>query len=65
VAVLKKLIENGDISSDETIVCYVTGNGLKTPQAILNSIPQPIEIDPSLGSFQTVLKPKEVTVWSR
>jgi threonine synthase len=65
VAVLKKLIENGDISSDETIVCYVTGNGLKTPQAILNRIPQPIEIDPSLGSFQTVLKPKEVTVWSR
>jgi threonine synthase len=65
VAVLKKLIENGDISSDETIVCYVTGNGLKTPQAILNRIPQPMEIEPSLGSFQTVLKPKEVTVWSR
>jgi len=65
VAVLKKLIENGDISGDETIVCYVTGNGLKTPQAILSRIPRPVEIEPSLGSFQSVLKPKEVTVWSR
>ena len=30
VAVLKKLIERGCISTDERIVCYITGNGLKT-----------------------------------
>jgi len=32
VAALKKLVENGFISPDEKVVCYITGNGLKTVQ---------------------------------
>src|ERR671927_1621400 len=40
VAVLRKLIEDGKIDSDETIVCYVTGNGLKATEAIMNMLPK-------------------------
>jgi threonine synthase len=40
VAVLRKLIEDGKIDSDETIVCYITGNGLKATEAIINMLPK-------------------------
>src|SRR5919202_1656385 len=40
VAVLRKLIEDGKIDSDETIVCYVTSNGLKATEAIMNILPK-------------------------
>jgi threonine synthase len=40
VAVLRKLIEDGKIDNDETIVCYVTGNGLKATEAIMNMLPK-------------------------
>jgi len=63
VAVLKKLVENGQISDDEKVVCYVTGNGLKTPEAIIDQIPTPIEIHPTLNAFKSALKTEEVTIW--
>jgi threonine synthase len=40
VAVLRKLIEDGKIDNDETIVCYITGNGLKATEAIMNILPK-------------------------
>jgi threonine synthase len=40
VAVLRKLIEDGKIDNDETIVCYITGNGLKATEAIMNMLPK-------------------------
>jgi threonine synthase len=51
IAVLKKLVESGEVSPDEKVVCYVTGNGLKAPEAVLNHIPKPTEIEPNLRSF--------------
>ncbi len=51
IAVLKKLAEKGEILPDEKVVCYITGNGLKTTEAILNQIPKPIEIEPNITSF--------------
>ena len=36
VAVLKKLVQDGRIDKDENIVCYVTGNGLKATEAIVD-----------------------------
>ncbi|MGI0051477.1 MAG: threonine synthase, partial [Nitrososphaeraceae archaeon] len=35
VAVLQKLVESGKIDRDANIVCYVTGNGLKSTEAIV------------------------------
>jgi len=55
VAVLKKLVESGEISPDEKVVCYVTGNGLKATEAILNRVPKPVEIEPKLESLAKII----------
>nr|NIQ06109.1 pyridoxal-phosphate dependent enzyme [Candidatus Korarchaeota archaeon] len=54
IAVLKKLTESGEISIDEKIVCYVTGNGLKTPETIFGHVSKPVEIEPRLESLTTL-----------
>lgn len=54
VATLKKLVSSGEIAVDEEIVCYVTGNGLKTTEAVLSYIPKPIEIEPKLEFLAAV-----------
>jgi threonine synthase len=41
VAVTKKLIEQGRIPRNESIVICITGNGYKTIEAVLNSVEQP------------------------
>lgn len=52
IAVLKKLIEAGKIDSDETTVAYITGNGLKTQEAVQDYIGEPLTIEPKLESFE-------------
>jgi len=54
IAAVKKLVDSGKISTDEVVVCYVTGNGLKTPEAVLDHIEKPIEIEPTLDSLYKV-----------
>jgi threonine synthase len=52
VGVLKKLIEECKIDKDEKIVCYVTGNGLKTTESIIDLLPalNPVKPDIQLVS---------------
>jgi threonine synthase len=52
IAVLKKLVEQGKINPDETTVAYITGNGLKTTEAIAGSIGEPYLIEAQLDSFK-------------
>lgn len=54
IAVLKKLVESGEISRDEEVVCFVTGNGLKTTDVIMSSIPKTIEVEARLDSLKTL-----------
>jgi threonine synthase len=54
IAAVKKLVDTGMISTDEVVVCYVTGNGLKTPKVVLDHIAKPIEIEPTFDSLDTV-----------
>ncbi|MGB3691850.1 MAG: threonine synthase [Spirulinaceae cyanobacterium] len=56
IAVLKKLVEAGKISADETTVVYITGNGLKTQEAVQNYVGQPLNIEPKLESFERALE---------
>lgn len=56
VAVAKKLIESGKIPKDESIVLCITGNGLKTQEAVHGNIGTPIEIEPNMSSFEKELK---------
>ena len=48
VGVLKKLIEEGKIDKDEKVVCYVTGNGLKTTESIIDLLPALHPVKPDL-----------------
>ncbi len=52
IAVLKKLVEAGKINPDETTVVYITGNGLKTQEAVQGYIGEPLTIEPKLDSFE-------------
>jgi threonine synthase len=52
LAVAKKLIEAGRIPRDEEIVLCITGNGLKTQDAVFEAIEQPATIKPTLTEFE-------------
>jgi threonine synthase len=56
IAVLKKLAEAGKIDPDATTVAYITGNGLKTQEAVQGYISEPLTIDPKLSSFEQALE---------
>src|SRR5437773_6716313 len=48
LAVTRKLLEQGRIGRDEEIVVCVTGNGLKTQDAVADLLEEPVVIGPSL-----------------
>jgi threonine synthase len=56
IAVLKKLVEAGKIDPDETTVVYITGNGLKTQEAVQGYVGEPLTIDAKLESFENALE---------
>jgi threonine synthase len=56
VAVLKKLVEAGKINPDEKTVVYITGNGLKTVEAVQGAISEPFTIEPKLEAFERALE---------
>jgi threonine synthase len=56
IAVLKKLVEAGKINPDEKTVVYITGNGLKTLEAVQGAISEPFTIEPKLESFERALE---------
>jgi threonine synthase len=56
LAVAQKLIEQGRIDRDESIVICVTGNGLKTQEPLLERMPKPVVIKPTLENFEAVLE---------
>ena len=55
VGVAKKLIASGAIPADESAVLCVTGNGLKTLEAVANHAGFTREIKPSLREFEALL----------
>ncbi len=60
IAVLKKLVEAGNIARDERTVVYITGNGLKTQEAVQGYIGEPLTIEPKLDSFERALERSQV-----
>jgi threonine synthase len=55
VGVAKKLIASGKIPAKDSVVLCVTGNGLKTLDAVNGHAGQPREIKPSLREFEALL----------
>ena len=56
VAVLKKMVEDGQIDKDETTVCYVTGNGLKATESIMDVLSRPQVMQPDVAKISAVVK---------
>ena len=50
-----KLIESGHIDKDAVTVLCITGNGLKTKEAIIGHTGEPHHINPNLKSFEEIL----------
>jgi threonine synthase len=59
VAVTRKLIEQGRIPRDEEVVICVTGNGLKTQDAVAEYVRKPAHIKPSLAEFDALVRKDE------
>jgi threonine synthase len=55
VAVTRKLLEQGRIPRDEEIVICITGNGLKTQDAVVDELEVPQTIKPSLEAFEPLI----------
>ena len=53
--VTKKLLEQGRIKQSETTVVCITGNGLKTTDAIVNEFPLTDAIAPKLEAFEELM----------
>jgi len=56
LAVARKLLEQGRIPKDEEIVLCITGNGLKTQDAVADVLEQPAIINPSLEEFEPLVE---------
>ena len=56
VAVARKLIEQGRIPRDEEIVLCITGNGLKTQDAVVDCLEKPTVIGTALQEFEALLE---------
>jgi threonine synthase len=52
IGVLRKLVKQGQIKKSDVTVAYITGNGLKTQEAVVDAVGRPYRIQPSLVSFQ-------------
>jgi threonine synthase len=56
IAVLRRLIENHEVDPSDTIVCYVTGNGLKTTEAINHMLPKVNIIKPDVHTVSAIIR---------
>jgi len=59
-AVLQKLAERGEIGDDETVVLYITGDGLKTIDAVEPTV-ETVAIEPDVDAVDAALE-RRVTV---
>ena len=60
VAVARKLIEQGRIDRDGSTVLCITGNGLKTQEALMDRIARPVVIKANLADFEALVDAEEL-----
>ena len=56
VAVAQKLIEQGKIDRNGSTVLCITGNGLKTQEALIGKIARPVVIKPTMEAFEALVE---------
>jgi threonine synthase len=52
VASVRQLVERGHIDPNELTVAFITGAGFKTAEAVAGCLAPPLEIDPTMESFE-------------
>ncbi len=55
IAVTQKLLKQGKIKKNDSIVISITGNGLKTQEVIAQELKKPVKIKPNLSSFEETM----------
>ena len=55
LALLTRMAGAGQVDSEETIVCVLTGQGLKDPQSFLRRVPKPAPVEASLDAVIAAL----------
>ncbi len=51
-----KLCKEGYFSKGDTVVCTLTGNGLKDPDTVLKVAPKPIKVKADIGAVERILE---------
>ena len=54
IGALRKLVKQGVIKKNDVTVAYITGNGLKTQEAVVDSVGRPFRIPASLAKFEQI-----------
>ncbi|MEK0370265.1 MAG: threonine synthase [Nitrosopumilus sp.] len=55
IAVLQKMIEQGKIDANDKVVCYVTGNGLKATESIMEVLEKPTVMKADVKEISAVV----------
>jgi threonine synthase len=50
------MVDDGRIDKDETTVCYVTGNGLKATESIMQVLTKPEVMQPDVAKISAVVR---------
>jgi threonine synthase len=56
VAVLKKMVETGKIDKNDSVICYVTGNGLKTTEVIMEVLSKPQTMQADFAKISALVR---------
>ena len=55
ISVLQKMAEQGKIDANDKVVCYVTGNGLKATESIMEVLQKPTVMNADVGEISAVV----------
>jgi len=55
VSVLQKMVEQGKIDKNDKVVCYVTGNGLKATESIMEVLQKPKTMKADIAEISAVV----------
>jgi threonine synthase len=56
VGLLKKLIDLGNIEKNDTTICYVTGNGLKATEVLMEVLQKPQVIQADVAKISAMVR---------
>ncbi len=56
VSILKKMVDDGKIDRNDTTICYVTGNGLKATESIMEVLQKPEVMQADVAKISAVVR---------